>query len=70
PADVPGVLEFLNAQGGRIIAAAAQLGEGPACGSLLRKIKECMTYAAKHKLGYLEGSGILPEVEEPVPAAR
>ena len=55
--------EFLNAQGGRIIAAAARSGEGPACAALLRKIKECAAYAMKHGLGYLEGSGILPEVE-------
>jgi len=65
PADVSGVLEFLNAQGGRIIAAAARSGEGPACAALLRKIKECAAYAIKHGLGYLEGSGILPEVETP-----
>jgi hypothetical protein len=70
PADVPGVLEFLNAQGGKIIAAAAQSGEGPACAALLRKIKECATYAVKHSLGYLEASGILPEVETPVAEAR
>ena len=68
PADVPGVLEFLSAQGGKIIAAAAQFGEGPACAALLRKIKECATYALKHSLGYLEASGILPEVETPVAA--
>jgi hypothetical protein len=68
PADVSGVLEFLNAQGGRMIAAAARSGEGPVCAALLRKIKECLAYAAKHELGYLEGSGILPEVESPVAA--
>src|SRR4030095_4335301 len=60
PADVPGLLDFLTAPGGRIIAAAASVGEGPACAALLRKIKECAAYAVKHKLGYLEGSGILP----------
>jgi hypothetical protein len=58
PADVAGVLEFLNAQGGRIIAAAARSGEGPTCAALLRKIKECLAYASAQGLGYLEGSGI------------
>jgi hypothetical protein len=28
-----------------------------------------MTYAAKHGLGYLEGSGILPEAESALSAA-
>jgi hypothetical protein len=39
---------------------AARAGEGPAAGALLRKIKECATYAAKEGFGYLEASGIEP----------
>ena len=34
--------------------------EGPAATALLRKIKECAVYAARHGLGYLEASGVEP----------
>jgi hypothetical protein len=65
PGDVPEILDFLNLNGARIIQAAARHDEGPACTTLLRKIKECAAYAAEHGLGYLEASGILPpDVEE------
>jgi len=60
PEDVPRLLDFLNAEGARIIEAASRNGEGQACTLLLRKIRECAAYAAKHGLGYLEASGILP----------
>jgi hypothetical protein len=65
PDDVPQLLDFLNLDGARIIQAAARQGEGPACTTLLRKIRECAAYAAEHRLGYLEASGILPpDVED------
>src|SRR5262249_30348902 len=57
-ADVPELLEFLGTNGARIISAAARQGEGQACKTLLRKIKECVSYAARHGYGYLEASGI------------
>lgn len=66
PEDVPRLLEFLSAEGARIIEAAAREGEGQACTTLLRKIRECAAYAEKHGLGYLEASGILsPDLAEP-----
>ncbi len=65
PDDVPPLLDFLNLHGARIIQAAASAGEGPACTTLLRKIRECLAYAAEHRLGYLEASGIVPpDVED------
>lgn len=60
PEEVPGLNEFLAEAGARIIQVAAREGEGPACTTLLRKIRECTTYAAQNGLGYLEASGILP----------
>jgi hypothetical protein len=69
PPDIPQLLDFLNERGARLIAAAAQRGEGPACTLLLRKIKECATYAAKHGWGYLESSGLQPaDLEDEIPA--
>ncbi len=65
PDDVPRLLDFLNLHGAKIIQAAAREGEGPACTTLLRKIRECASYAAQHGLGYLEASGILPPDVEP-----
>jgi hypothetical protein len=56
--DVPELLEFLNVQGGRIIGAATRAGEGQACKTLLRKIKECVSYADRHGFAYLEAAGI------------
>jgi hypothetical protein len=58
PADVAELLDFLNDHGAPMIRAASKFGEGPACTVLLRKIKECAAYARRHRLGYLEASGI------------
>jgi hypothetical protein len=58
PQDIPGLLEFLGSQGSRIIGAATRQGEGPACSLLLKKMRECATYAQRHQLGYLEAAGI------------
>ncbi len=60
PQDVPRLVDFLDQQGARIIQAASRQGEGAACTTLLRKIKECATYAVRHQLGYLEASGVVP----------
>ena len=60
PEDVPALVDFLADAGARIIRVAARQGEGPACTALLRKIRECATYAARRGFGYLEASGILP----------
>jgi hypothetical protein len=68
PAEVPQLIEFLGAQGTRIIGAAARAGEGPMATSLLRKIKECAVYAKKNGLGYLEASGVIPPEREDEPA--
>jgi hypothetical protein len=56
--DVPALLDFLNDHGSQMIQAASHHGEGSACGLVLRKIRECATYAQRHGLGYLEASGI------------
>ena len=60
PGEIDQLLEFLGAQGARIIGAAARAGEGPMATTLLRKIKECATYAKKNGFGYLEAAGVLP----------
>ena len=52
------LLEFLNTEGTKIIRVATQHGEGPACTTLLRKIRECAAYATRHEMGYLEASGM------------
>jgi hypothetical protein len=67
PAEVPQLIEFLGAQGTRIIGAAARAGEGPMATSLLRKIKECAVYAKKNGFGYLEASGVIPPEREDEP---
>ncbi len=61
PGDIPELIEFLGAFGSRIIAAAAQAGEGHTATTLLQKIRECATYAGSCGYGYLEVSGIVPE---------
>jgi hypothetical protein len=60
PDRIADLLEFLSGDGARIIRAAARYGEGPAATRVLRKIRECASYAHKHGSGYLETSGILP----------
>jgi hypothetical protein len=60
PADVDQLLSFLNAEGSRIIQAATRQGVGSTCSSLLRKIRECAQYAARHGAGYVEAGGIEP----------
>jgi hypothetical protein len=69
PSDIPELLDFLVTNGARIIQVATQHGEGPMCTTLLKKIRECATYAEQHGLAYLEASGIRhpdlpPEDEE------
>jgi len=65
PADVQNLLDFLASAGARIIQAATRHGEGAACRTLLRKVRECATYAARHDFGYLEASGVLPPDRDP-----
>ncbi len=60
PEQIDDLLDFLNTAGGRIIQAATRHDAGQTCAILLRKIKECAVYAAKHRFGYLEGAGIVP----------
>ncbi len=60
PGDVSRLLMFLNDSGARIIQVATRYGEGPDCTTLLRKIRECATYAERRGLGYLEACGITP----------
>jgi hypothetical protein len=60
PEDVGAVQSFLASHGARIIREAARHGEGPRCTTLLRKIRECLTWAEARGFGYLEASGIVP----------
>jgi hypothetical protein len=60
PNDIEELLTYLNSEGARLIQAAARHGEGATCATLLRKIRECATYAAQNGMGYLEASGIRP----------
>lgn len=60
PSDVGQLLEFLTLQGAKIIGAATRAGEGPAATALLRKIRECATYADRAGAGYLEVTGLVP----------
>jgi len=70
PDDVPKLLDFLNVHGARIIQAAAREGEGQACATLLRKIRECAAYAERHGLGYIEASGLVPpDLDDAEPAS-
>ncbi len=66
PSDMPCLLEFLSSVGSRIIQAATRHGEGKTCATLLRKIRECATYAERHGMGFIEASG----VAAPVPLPR
>lgn len=65
PADVPELVSFLAAHGARIIQAAARHGEGTRCAALLRKIRECATWAESHGRGYVEAIGIVPSYLDP-----
>lgn len=58
--DVPELLAFLNTHGTSIIREATRSGEGATATVLLRKIRECATYAELHGFGYLEAAGIVP----------
>jgi hypothetical protein len=60
PANIDELLAFLNAEGSRIIQAATRQGVGSTCSNLLRKIRECVHYAARHGAGYVEACGIEP----------
>jgi hypothetical protein len=60
PDDVPELQDFLAAHGARIIREAARHGEGATCTTLLKKIRECLTFAEARGYGYLEASGIVP----------
>jgi hypothetical protein len=69
PEDVPELLRFLSEHGGRMIQAAARHGEGPLCTQVLRKIRECLRFAERHGVGYLEVGGIHPPLEDPAETA-
>jgi hypothetical protein len=60
PDEIGELLTFLNTEGARLIQAAARHGDGPTCTTLLRKIRECASYAVRNGFGYLEASGIRP----------
>jgi hypothetical protein len=60
PGDMPELVDFLTTQGGHIIQVASRHGVGNVCENVLRKIKECAAYACRHRMGYLEASGIPP----------
>jgi hypothetical protein len=60
PEGAPSLVAFLKKNGASIIQAATRQGEGTRCTVLLRKIRECATYASCHGLGYMEASGIEP----------
>jgi len=60
PDEVPDLLDWMKENGARVIQAASRHGEGESCSLLLKKVRECATYAQRHGLGYLEASGIEP----------
>ncbi len=60
PHDIPELLEFLNENGARMIQAAARHEVGSTCKTLLRKIRECVCFADRAGVGYMEAGGILP----------
>jgi len=63
--EIGDLLDFLNVSGARIIQEATRQGAGPACTLLLRKIRECATYAERTGSGYLEASGLTPPHQQP-----
>jgi hypothetical protein len=60
PEELPELLAFLASEGSRIIQAASRHGEGNTCATLLRKVRECVHYAERRGMGYLESCGIAP----------
>lgn len=60
PERVPDLVDWLNGYGARILRAASEFGETDAVRSVLRKMKECATFAIRHGAGYLEAGGIEP----------
>ncbi len=65
PEDVPELQDFLAAHGARMIREAARHGEGAACTALLKKIRECLTFAGSRGFGYVEAAGIVPPYLDP-----
>ena len=65
PGEVADLLDFLNVSGTLIIQEATRQGAGPACTLLLKKIRECATYAERKGFGYLEAAGLTPAHLEP-----
>lgn len=64
PQRVGELLAFLGEHGGRMIQVATRHGVGPVCTQVLRKIRECLRFAERHGVGYLEASGIHPLLED------
>ena len=60
PGEIADLLDFLNISGTRIIQEATRQGAGPTCTLLLKKIRECATYAERRGVGYLEATGLVP----------
>ncbi len=60
PEEIADLLDFLNVSGTRIIQEATRQGAGPTCTLLLRKVRECATYAERRGGGYLEAAGLAP----------
>jgi hypothetical protein len=60
PEEIPDLLGFLNLEGAKIIQEATRQGAGPTCTLLLKKIRECATYAEQKGAGYLEAAGLVP----------
>jgi hypothetical protein len=69
PRHVGELLAFLAENGGRMIQVATRHGEGARCTSVLHKIRECLRFAERFGVGYLEASGIHPPLVEPVEGA-
>ena len=65
PDDVSELQDFLAAHGARMIREAARHGEAATCTTLLKKIRECLTFAESKGYGYVEASGIVPPYLDP-----
>jgi hypothetical protein len=70
PEHVSGILTFLVDHGGRMIQVATRHGSGALCTRVLRKIRECLRFAERHGVGYLEASGVHPLLEDPAEVAE